>query len=67
MELMLELAGVRPANEYLSYRGAHGVVVKPSGADPNPASCRICQDVTGCGDGEDLERFIREKPDMDRT
>lgn len=67
MELMVEIAGVRPANEYLSYRGPHGVVAKPLDANPDPASCRMCQEVAGRGDREDLERFIRENPDMDRA
>jgi molybdopterin/thiamine biosynthesis adenylyltransferase len=61
MELMLEIAGVRSANEYLLYRGAHGLVTKPSDEPAEPGSCRICQGVAGRGDRENLVRFIHTK------
>ena len=62
MELMLDIAGVRPAHGYRKYTGVHGMIVTPRDNAPDPASCRICSEVRGQGDAADLERFIRERP-----
>lgn len=62
MELMLEIAGVRPAHEYRRYAGVHGIVVSPTDNLPAPDTCRICREVRGQGDRAELERFITEKP-----
>lgn len=62
MELMLEIAGVRPALEFREYRGVYGIVAAPQDRGPAPRDCRICSEVCGQGHDADLERFIREKP-----
>lgn len=61
MELMVELAGVRRAYDELTYRGPHGVVTRSLEKQNDAKSCRVCQEVAGSGDAEDLERFIRQK------
>jgi molybdopterin/thiamine biosynthesis adenylyltransferase len=62
MELMLDIAGVRPAIEYRKFAGLRAMVVTPQGDLPAPSTCRICSEVRGQGDDADLVRFIREKP-----
>lgn len=62
MELMLEIAGVRPAVEFREYKGAHGVVVLPKDYAADPEHCRFCREIVGRGDDADLARFIRERP-----
>lgn len=62
MELMLEIAGVRPAHDHRKYAGVHGMIVTPQDNHTDPSSCRICTEVHGQGDAADLDRFIREKP-----
>jgi hypothetical protein len=62
MELMLDIAGIRPAHDYRKYIGVLGMIVTPSDNAPDPASCRICGEVCGQGDRADLEQYIRERP-----
>jgi hypothetical protein len=62
MELMLEIAQIRPSHEFREYRGPHGVIVVPDKNAPDPERCRFCQEMLGRGDDADLERFIRDKP-----
>lgn len=62
MELMLDIAGVRPAHDYRKYAGVYGMIVTPGDGAPDPVACRICSEVRGQGDAADLERYIRERP-----
>jgi hypothetical protein len=62
MELMLDIADVRHAIDYRSYRGVHGLVVSSNDNAPDPSTCRMCAEVRGQGDAVDLDRFIRERP-----